>query len=126
MSAVPTRHRISSPRSPERGFEKSDARRRFPILPLSSTFGARAEYLAMRASEETSMEPRRTLAIALSALPLWAVLTVSTAAAQAPPKTESVPSAAFNVVKASAAVEIDGVLDEAAWAAAPAIPLPFE
>ncbi|HMA53388.1 MAG TPA: DUF5916 domain-containing protein [Acidobacteriota bacterium] len=72
------------------------------------------------------MEPRRTLAIALSALPLWAVLTVSASAAQASPKTESVPSAAFNVVRASAAVKVDGVLDEAAWAAAPAIPLPFE
>jgi len=41
-------------------------------------------------------------------------------------KTERVESARFQVTKATSKIEVDGVLDEEAWAGAPAIPLPFE
>ena len=42
---------------------------------------------------------------------------------QAGPGAEA---ARFDILKASVPIKIDGVLDEAAWAEAPAIPLPFE
>lgn len=39
---------------------------------------------------------------------------------------ERVPPARFDIAQASDPIRIDGVLDEASWSAAPAIPLPFE
>jgi hypothetical protein len=41
-------------------------------------------------------------------------------------KPERVESVRFEVVRAADKIKVDGVLDEAAWAAAPVIPLPFE
>jgi len=60
-------------------------------------------------------------AIALFSLALSAAVTSSLQA-----RTESVESARFEVAKAAVKIDVDGVLDEAAWAAAPVIPLPFE
>lgn len=45
---------------------------------------------------------------------------------QAPAKPARAESARFQVTQAPSKIEVDGVLDEEAWAAAPAIPLPFE
>jgi len=66
-------------------------------------------------------------------LPAFFVLTLSVvfaAAASGPQEPAKPPdrteAAKFNVLKASAPITIDGVLDEAAWSAAPVIPLPFE
>jgi hypothetical protein len=72
------------------------------------------------------MSTIRRLSLVLPALSLWAVLSAPAAAAQAPAKTERIPSARFDVAKAAVPIKIDGVLDEAAWAAAPTIPLPYE
>jgi hypothetical protein len=76
--------------------------------------------------------PPRALALFLSAFvaglsagPIPA-LAAPTARAQAPAQAADVSSAHFEIVKASVPIRIDGVLDEEAWAAAPAIPLPFE
>jgi hypothetical protein len=55
------------------------------------------------------------LALAVPALP---------ASPQAKP--ERIESARFEVVRAADKIKVDGLLDEAAWAAAPVIPLPFE
>jgi len=45
---------------------------------------------------------------------------------QAPAKPERVESARFQVTQAPSKIEVNGVLDEEAWAVAPVIPLPFE
>jgi hypothetical protein len=45
---------------------------------------------------------------------------------QAPAKPDRVESTRFQVTQAPSKIKVDGVLDEEAWAAAPAIPLPFE
>lgn len=71
------------------------------------------------------MKPDSLFKSAISALLLLAAVTASPAA-QAPAKPEVVPSTRFDVLKASVPIKIDGVLDEECWAAAPAIPLPFE
>jgi hypothetical protein len=73
------------------------------------------------------MNPARRPAVVLSA----AVLLCSAMAGfasppQAPAKPERVESARFQVTQAPSKIKVDGVLDEVAWAAAPAIPLPFE
>ncbi len=68
----------------------------------------------------------RASALFLSTLAICSVLAWPAPAVQAPAAPGNVPSARFDVVKASGPVKIDGVLDEEAWAAAPAIPLPFE
>lgn len=62
----------------------------------------------------------------LVALALYAVSSVPASAAQTAAKPGRVPSARFDVAQASGPVKIDGVLDEASWAAAAVIPLPFE
>ena len=43
-----------------------------------------------------------------------------------PGKPASLSSPRFDVLMASVPIQVDGVLDEECWAAAPAIPLPFE
>jgi hypothetical protein len=53
-------------------------------------------------------------------------LTGFASSSQVPAKPERVESARFQVTRAPSKIEIDGVLDEEAWAAAPVIPLPFE
>jgi hypothetical protein len=66
------------------------------------------------------------------AIPLLVAATLSAAlpslasGAQDQPQRDLAPAARFDVVKASVPIKIDGVLDEAAWAAAAVIPLPFE
>ena len=72
------------------------------------------------------MTTHRPFAFFLTALSLSAVLAAPAAAAQAPAKADSLSSTRFDVLKASVPIKIDGVLDEECWAAAPAIPLPFE
>jgi hypothetical protein len=57
---------------------------------------------------------------------MLAALALYAAASQAPAKPASVPSPRFDIPKASGPIKVDGVLDEEAWAATPAIPLPFE
>jgi hypothetical protein len=47
-------------------------------------------------------------------------------AADKPAKPARVESTRFDVVRASAPIRIDGVLDEEPWTAAPKIPVPFE
>jgi len=71
------------------------------------------------------MKPRRP-AFLLPSLALCAIFASAAFASQAPAAAENPPSARFDVAKASTPIKIDGVLDEPAWAAAPAIPLPFE
>ena len=73
------------------------------------------------------MNPARRIAAVLSAAGVFcAVLAVPAFPSQAQAKPERVQSARFEVTKAPSKITIDGVLDEEAWAAAPAIPLPFE
>jgi hypothetical protein len=72
------------------------------------------------------MSPIRRLPLVLPAFSLWAVLAASAAPSQMPAKPENITSARFNVAKAAVPIKIDGVLDEEAWTAAPAIPLPYE
>jgi hypothetical protein len=72
------------------------------------------------------MTSHRPFAFFLAAFSLSAVLAAPAAAAQAPAKPDSLSSRRFDVLKASVPIKVDGVLDEECWAAAPAIPLPFE
>ncbi len=46
--------------------------------------------------------------------------------AQAPARPDRIEAARYDIVRTSAPIKIDGVLDEEAWAAAPKIPVPFE
>ncbi|MGZ5454497.1 MAG: hypothetical protein ACXW2R_10005, partial [Candidatus Aminicenantales bacterium] len=72
------------------------------------------------------MISHRPFAFFLTAFSLSAALAAPAAAAQAPAKPASLSSPRFDVLKASVPIKVDGVLDEECWAAAPAIPLPFE
>jgi hypothetical protein len=73
------------------------------------------------------MSPIRRLSLVLPVLSLWAVLVAPASPSQAPVKpSEDVASARFDVARAAVPIRIDGILDEEAWAAAPAIPLPYE
>src|SRR5665647_3435062 len=74
------------------------------------------------------MISHRPFASFLTAFSLSAVLAAPApaAAAQAPAKPDSLSSPRFDVLMASVPIKVDGVLDEECWAAAPAIPLPFE
>ena len=72
------------------------------------------------------MTPGRPAVPVLLAATLCASLAARASGAQDQPKQDRAPAARFDVVKASVPIKIDGVLDEAAWAEAPAIPLPFE
>jgi hypothetical protein len=69
--------------------------------------------------------PRFALALSLAALSPF-VPAASASSPQAQAKPARVESARFDIPKAAAPLRIDGILDEAAWAAAPKIPLPFE
>jgi hypothetical protein len=70
--------------------------------------------------------PRRTC-VAIQALALFGLALAVPAFPWSPQaKPERVESARFEVAKAADKIKVDGVLDEAAWAAAPVIPLPFE
>lgn len=66
-------------------------------------------------------KPRR-LSLAWMILAAWAGSSLPAAASQ----TAAAPSARFAAAAASGPIKIDGLLDEPSWAAAPAIPLPFE
>jgi hypothetical protein len=68
----------------------------------------------------------RAPALILAAMVIGLASFLPAHAAQAPANAGDVPSARFDIVKASGPLKIDGVIDEAGWAAAPAIPLPFE
>jgi hypothetical protein len=57
---------------------------------------------------------------------LSVVLATAATGSQDQAKPDRAPGARFDIPKASVPIKIDGVLDEAAWAEAPAIPLPFE
>jgi hypothetical protein len=59
-------------------------------------------------------------------LPSALLLTLITAAATAQETTPAFEKKAFAVTRASSAIAIDGVLDEAAWSAAARVPLEFE
>ncbi|MGZ5496123.1 MAG: DUF5916 domain-containing protein [Candidatus Aminicenantales bacterium] len=72
------------------------------------------------------MTSHRPFAFFLAAFSLSAVLAAPAAAAQAPAKPASLSAPRFDVLKASVPIKVDGVLDEECWAAATAIPLPFE
>ena len=73
------------------------------------------------------MNPFRRPALVLSAAAiLCATVAGSAFPSQAQAKPERVESARFQVTKAPSKIDVDGILDEEAWAAAPAIPLPFE
>jgi hypothetical protein len=73
------------------------------------------------------MNPARRPALVLSAAAfLCAAMAGFASTSQAPAKPERAESARFQVTKALSKIEVDGVLDEEAWAAAPAILLPFE
>jgi hypothetical protein len=73
------------------------------------------------------MKTRRPALPAFLVLTLNVVLAAAASGPQEPAKpTDRTEAAKFNVLKASAPITIDGVLDEEAWAAAPVIPLPFE
>jgi len=66
-----------------------------------------------------------------ASIPLaFALLGVAMAGFASPSQTQTKPerveSARFQVVKAASKIDVDGVLDEDAWAAASVIPLPFE
>ncbi len=61
----------------------------------------------------------------LAALILCAVLAAFASGAQDQAKPDRTEAARFDVVKASVPIKIDGILDEAAWAEAPAIPAAF-
>jgi len=69
---------------------------------------------------------RRPAFVPLAFALLGVVLSGFAAPSQAPARPERVESARFQVPKAVSKIVVDGVLDEEAWAAAPAIPLPFE
>lgn len=68
-------------------------------------------------------KPRR-LSLALILLAAWTASSLPAAASQT--AIAPAPSARFDVAAASGPIKIDGLLDEPSWAAAPAIPLPFE
>ena len=72
------------------------------------------------------MESYRRFAPVLTVLSLCSVLAAPAFPAPAQARPERAGSARFDVAKASVPIKIDGVLDEEAWTAAPAIPLPFE
>ena len=72
------------------------------------------------------MKPPRPPAGSLPVPFLLAVLVLAASGSQDQPKPDRAPGARFDILKASVPIKIDGVLDEAAWAEAPAIPLPFE
>ena len=73
------------------------------------------------------MNNRHRLRVVLPAVVLFS-LALSAAAVPSSPQagTGRVESARFQVVRTAVRIDVDGVLDEAAWAAAPVIPLPFE
>ena len=64
----------------------------------------------------------------LAAVALFAAAFAASAGAQAPPPHERtpVPPATFQVSRASSTIEVDGVLDEPAWASATVIPILYE
>jgi hypothetical protein len=66
------------------------------------------------------------LRIALAVVVSSFVLAAPVLPGQAAAKPDRVESTRFDVARASVPIKIDGVLDEAAWEAAPAIPVPFE
>ncbi|MBE3131493.1 MAG: carbohydrate binding family 9 domain-containing protein [Acidobacteria bacterium] len=73
------------------------------------------------------MNPARRPALVLSAAALLcATMAGFASTSQAPAKPARAESARFQVTKALSKIEVDGVLDEEAWAATPAILLPFE
>ncbi|MBP1605431.1 MAG: hypothetical protein H6Q08_805, partial [Acidobacteria bacterium] len=63
-----------------------------------------------------------------AAVALFAAAFAASAGAQAPPPHERtpVPPATFQVSRASSTIEVDGVLDEPAWASATVIPILYE
>jgi len=63
---------------------------------------------------------------ALFVVTLCAVFAGAAFGSQDQAKPARAESARFDIVKASGPIKIDGVLDEEAWAKAPAIPLPYE
>jgi hypothetical protein len=69
---------------------------------------------------------RRHAFIPLAFAILGAALAGFASPSQTQVKPERVESARFQVAKAASKIDVDGVLDEEAWAAAPVIPLPFE
>ena len=72
------------------------------------------------------MDLSHRFALVLTGFSLCAVLAVPAIPSPAQAKPESVPSARFDIVRASVPIKIDGVLDEKAWSEAPVIPLPYE
>ncbi len=72
------------------------------------------------------MTSRRPAVPVLLAATLCAFLAARASGAQDQAKPDRAPGARFDIPKASVPIKIDGVLDEEAWAAAPAIPLPYE
>jgi len=69
---------------------------------------------------------RRPAFIPLMFALLGVALSIPAFSASPQAKPTRVESARFQVTKVSSKIEVDGVLDEEAWVAAPAIPLPFE
>ena len=69
---------------------------------------------------------RRPAFIPLAFALLGVVLSGFASPPQTQAKPERVESARFQVIQAPSKIEVNGVLDEEAWAAAPVIPLPFE
>jgi hypothetical protein len=72
------------------------------------------------------MKPPRPPSRSLPVPFLLAVLVVAAYGSPDQAKPDRTEAARFDILKASVPIKIDGVLDEAAWAAAPVIPLPFE
>jgi len=71
------------------------------------------------------IKPRAAIP-ALFAVTLCAGIAAAASGSQDQAKPARAESARFDIVKASAPIKIDGVLDEEAWAKAPVIPLPYE
>jgi hypothetical protein len=66
------------------------------------------------------------LAVMAAGLAFGSPASAAQAQPQAQPGSASFVSARFDVIRASGPIKIDGVLDEADWAAAAPIPLPYE
>ncbi len=69
---------------------------------------------------------RRPALIPLAFALLGIALSGFAVPSQTPAKPERVESARFQVIQAPSKIDVNGVLDEEAWAAAPVIPLPSE
>jgi len=72
------------------------------------------------------MMNHRHAAVAVAGFALLSVVASAASGAQELPRLSRTEPARFAVLKATTPIKIDGVLDEAAWAEAPKIPLPFE